>query len=129
MTRSGLASIAILAAILAGCANAGVERVTVSGRAVAGPTCAVESASPDPSCADRPVPDAVVVIHDEEGNEVGRMTTEQDGRFSVDLHPGSYVFVPQPVEGLMGTAPPVEVNIEAGPEPSEVVVAYDTGIR
>jgi hypothetical protein len=128
MTRSS-AAVLLVAAILAACAPGGTGRVTLSGRAVAGPVCPVESASPDPSCADRPVPDAELVIQDEDGTVVGRTTTDADGRFSVDLPPGSYVIVPQAVEGLMGTAPSVAVNAAAGSSLPDVTLAYDTGIR
>ena len=44
------------AAVLAGCAPGGAEaRLPLRGDVTAGPTCPVESASPDPSCDDRPV--------------------------------------------------------------------------
>lgn len=119
----------LAAAILAACGPGGAGRVTLSGRAVAGPVCAVESASPDPSCADRPVQGAELVIQDGDGTVVGRTTTDMDGRFSLGLPPGSYLVVPQAVEGLMGTAPPVAVDVAAGSSPPDITVAYDTGIR
>ena len=56
------------------------------------------------------------------------MTTGADGTFAVPLPAGSYVVVPQPVEGLMGTAPQQSVDVAAGTR-SDIVIVYDTGIR
>ena len=56
------------------------------------------------------------------------MTTGPDGAFFVPLPAGSYLLEPQPVEGYMGTAPPLEVSVKDGIA-AEVQVDYDTGIR
>jgi hypothetical protein len=101
----------------------------VSGTVTAGPTCPVVTNPPDPACAERPVAGAVLVISDQNGTEVGRVTAGQDGSFSFHLAPGAYRLVPQPVEGLMGTAAPIDFEIEAGQPMTEVQVSYDTGIR
>ena len=101
---------------------------TLSGRVTAGPTCPVVTNPPDPNCADRAVQGAELVIEDQEGSEVARATSGADGAFSVALAPGTYRIVPQPVEGLMGTAEPVEIQIVVG-EPVLVEIVYDTGIR
>jgi hypothetical protein len=71
---------------------------------------------------------AVLVIENLGGSEVARVTSDADGLFSVDLAPGSYRIVPQPVEGLMGTAAPMDVQVSLG-EAVSLVIAYDTGIR
>ena len=78
---------------------------------VAGPTCPVVSDPPDPECADRPVAGAVIVVQDDEGKEVARVTTDEDGAGSIELAPGAYRLVPQPVEGLMGTAQTTELTV------------------
>ena len=101
----------------------------IRGAVVAGPTCPVVTDPPDPDCADRAVADAVLVILDADGAEVARVTSADDGTFAVDLAPGAYRIVPQPVEGLMGTAPELDVRVEIGEPADEVAVAYDTGIR
>lgn len=97
--------------------------------ALAGPTCPVVSDPPDPDCDDRPVEGAEVIIQDEAGVEVARVRTDTEGAAVVELPAGRYVLVPQPVGGLMGTAPPVTVDLVNGAEPGVVTVAYDTGIR
>ena len=103
----------------------------IAGRAVAGPVCPVERIPPDPACADRPVAGAVIVIRDAGGAEVARATTARDGTFLVGVPGGgSWTAEPQPVEGLLGTAPAIVVEVADAPAAwAAVDVAYDTGIR
>ncbi|MFM2106556.1 MAG: Carboxypeptidase regulatory-like domain [Chloroflexota bacterium] len=103
---------------------------TLAGRAEAGPVCPVESVPPDPACAPRPVPGATVVVLDPDGREVVRATTDETGAFAVELPAGDYLVTGEPVEGLMGGAPPaVGATVVAGTATEPVVLAYDTGIR
>lgn len=121
----------LLAALsLIGCQDAEEleDAGTLRGAALAGPTCPVVRDPPDPACDDRPVAGAELRIEDAGGAEVTRLTTDAGGRFEVSLAPGAYTLVPQPVDGLMGTAPPQSFEIAAG-EPTELIVTYDTGIR
>jgi hypothetical protein len=101
----------------------------VTGTVTAGPTCPVVTDPPDPSCADRPVEGAVLVVATLDGVEVARTTSDDDGGFTLSLAPGTYRLEPQPVEGLMGTAAPIEFSVELGGPTAELVVSYDTGIR
>jgi len=101
----------------------------VSGTVTAGPTCPVVTDPPDPSCTDSPVAGAVLVVTTLAGVEVARTTSDVDGRFALSLAPGSYRLEPQPVEGLMGTATPIEFRVEPGAPALDLLVAYDTGIR
>ncbi len=103
----------------------------IAGRAVAGPVCPVERVPPDPACADRPVAGALIVVRGADGAEVARTTTAADGTFLVGVPGGgSWTIEPQPVEGLLGTAPAVAVQVADGPSSWVAVdVAYDTGIR
>jgi len=103
----------------------------IAGRALAGPVCPVERVPPDPACADRPVAGAVIVVRGAAGAEVARVTTAADGTFLVAVPGGgSWTVEPQPVEGLMGTAPAVVVNVPDAPGAWVAAdAAYDTGIR
>ncbi|HEV7200642.1 MAG TPA: hypothetical protein VGO32_07555 [Candidatus Limnocylindria bacterium] len=101
----------------------------VRGTVVAGPTCPVMTDPPDPSCADRPVSDAELVVLTGDGAEVARTTSATDGTFAIALASGAYRLEPQPVEGLMGTAEPIEFSVVWGMPIPELVVSYDTGIR
>jgi hypothetical protein len=127
----GIAAIAV-ACILAACSGPGASSSPageIHGRVLAGPTCPVVTDPPDPSCRDRPVAGAVILVLDQAGAQVNRATSGQDGRFTVRLVPGTYRLVPQPVEGLMGTAEEQEVRVTGSQPTAEVIVAYDTGIR
>ena len=106
----------------------GAGETGIRGVALAGPVCPVETVPPDPNCAARPVAGAVILVRDGSGSEVARVTTGPDGDFFVPLPAGPYVLEPQPVDGYMGTAPPVEVSVQDGIA-AEVQVDYDTGIR
>jgi hypothetical protein len=100
----------------------------VSGKVVAGPTCPVESSPPDSQCAARPVTAAKLLIQDPAGHAVATVVSDGTGAFSLTLPPGDYVLVAEPVEGLMGTAPPLSFSVVAD-SPVELTVEYDTGIR
>ena len=98
------------------------------GRVLAGPTCPV--ARPGQSgCDDRPVAGARIDVTTAAGAPFATLVSDAGGMFSVRLAPGRYVLTPQPVEGLMGTAQPIEVNVAAGQSTAELTVSYDTGIR
>ena len=125
-----------LACLLAACA-AGTDSASttslpgrvgeVAGRVLAGPVCPVETDPPDPRCADRPVPGAVITVTLPDGSAVATVTSDADGRFSLALPPGRYRLTPQPVAGLLGTAAPADVVVAAGAT-TGLAFAYDTGI-
>jgi len=101
----------------------------VTGKVSAGPVCPVERVPPDPSCAPRPVAGAVLIVQTTAGREVARTTSAADGSFHLNLVPGLYRLVPQPVAGYMGVAPSVDFRVDAGVPTPALEVSYDTGIR
>ena len=101
----------------------------VRGVVVAGPTCPVETVPPQSGCEGRLVEGAVLIFMDSAGVEAARATSSADGTFDVALSPGEYRVVPQPVEGLMGTAAESTFSVELGEPEPELTIAYDTGIR
>ena len=130
-----LLSLAVTALVLAGCTvapgagGAGGGGIVVVGTVLAGPTCPVQRPG-DSACADRPVAGAVLVVTTVGGAEVARVTSDGGGGFQIILPAGAYVLVPQPVPGLLGTAPSVAFTLTAsGSSPAPLEVAYDTGIR
>ncbi len=133
MSRLGpvvLVVMGILAFGLSGCTGSASSggKVTVSGRAVAGPTCPVERPG-DPACAPRPVAGATLVVTTSNGAEVARTRTAEDGTFTLLLPEGDLTLEPRPVEGLLGTPDPISLVVRlASPQPP-VEVRYDTGIR
>jgi hypothetical protein len=134
MRRLTLGLVTAIAIVVAACTvgpgHPAGSGMTVRGIATAGPVCPVERPG-DSACAARPVPAATIVVTTPAGAEVARVTTAADGTFSVALAPGDYVLVPQPVAGLMGTAPSVPITVAAAgsPTPSPFPLLYDTGIR
>lgn len=83
--------------------------------------------TPSPACAPRPVEGAVIVVTDSTGADVASGTTGSDGQVVIDVTPGALVVVPQPVDGLLGTAPVVTVAV-AGDQTLRVTTDCDTGI-
>lgn len=110
--------------------SVGSSASRVAGIATAGPVCPVERPG-DSACAPRVVAGATLVVTSAAGSEVVRVKTGTDGRFELNLPAGAYVLVPQPVEGLMGTAPSISFSVDAAgaPSPTPLQVQYDTGIR
>lgn len=103
----------------------------IFGTATAGPVCPVEPASPDPSCAPRPVSGAVIVITDTaSGTEVARVSTGPDGSYSVVLpRTGTFVVTGLPKKGLLGTPAPVTITLSVPGQRERIDLAWDTGIR
>jgi hypothetical protein len=99
----------------------------IAGVVLAGPQCPVISTrSP---CPDLPL--AVTLrIEEAGGGDVRTIESNAAGQFRVDLPPGEYVLVAQPVGDGPFPAPPGEqaVVVRAG-SITEVPVFYDTGIR
>jgi len=125
---SSLALALVVLAAAGGCRNAAGASGRLLGTVVAGPSCPVVTDPPMSGCEARPVGGATLVIVDESGDRVASVTTGDDGHFQLNLAPGPYEVQPQPVDGLLGTAPPVSVTVTAE-EPARVTVSYDTGIR
>lgn len=124
--KIAVALVVLCAACASSPSTTTVGMFTVSGYVHAGPTCPVEHDYPDPNCVDRAVAEAQMVVLGAGGGEVARVSTDDSGRFTIQLPQGVYTFVPQPVAGLVGTAPPQDLIV---PGSAALDVAYDTGIR
>ena len=96
--------------------------------AVAGPVCPVETVPPQPECAPRPVPGAVVAIRDGSGSEVARVTLDATGFAFVALPAGDYDLEGQAANGLMGGPTAAQATVIDGAA-TPVQLDYDTGIR
>jgi hypothetical protein len=98
----------------------------IQGLVQVGPTCPVERINSP--CPPHPIA-ATVVVRDGAGAEVMRFTSGADGRFTVDLRPGTYSLT-----GLTnGSSPlprpiPTSVTVTQGTY-TAVNVEYDSGIR
>jgi hypothetical protein len=132
VNRPSVASLALAIAVLVvACQQPpdDVPTTMLSGLVLAGPTCPVVRDPPDPACEDRPVAGAEIIAVDAQGQEIARAITDADGGFSLALPAGEFQLVPQPVEGLLGTASPTSIVVVDGAPLEAVTIIYDTGIR
>ncbi len=98
----------------------------IEGAVTIGPICPVERQ--DTPCPDEPF-QATIVVEAENGDEVARTESGEDGRFRVELAPGAYTLVPQsPNPGAPPQAAEQQVEVRAGAFAS-VTIEYDSGIR
>lgn len=123
------ALLAIITTVLVVGCQAPAPGLVINGVVTAGPACPVVTEPPDPSCEDRPVQGAEIVVRNQAGESVARVRSAEDGSFSVPVVAGHYELLPQPVEGLLGTAAAVEVTVEEGVAAEPILISYDTGIR
>jgi hypothetical protein len=98
----------------------------IQGIVEVGPTCPVERINSP--CPPRPLA-ATIVVRDGSGAEVRRFNSGSDGRFKIDLRPGTYAivglttgssFLPRPI--------PTTAAVVAGSY-TTVNIEYDSGIR
>lgn len=102
----------------------------VSGIITARPVCAVEQATPDPSCAPIPVADAVVIAKDAIGDEVGRTTSAADGSYRLPIGLlGPVMISVLPVAGLASPPAPVSVTFPNQMDWEQFNFEYGSGIR
>jgi len=128
-----MASLIALTTFASACGSGGATKsppatATINITASAGPVCPVETDPPSPDCAPRPVAGAVIVALRADATEAARTTTGPDGAAVMLVEAGALKLVPQPVEGLVGTASPVDLTVSDSTT-SVVHFDYDTGIR
>lgn len=98
----------------------------VQGVVQSGPSCPVEQINSP--CPPRPLA-ATVVVRDANGHEVARTHSGSDGRFKVDVAPGTYTIVGLNIGSSMLPRPiPTTVTVTSGSY-ATVNVEYDSGIR
>lgn len=126
MLRPLLAIAMVLAIAACGSSPAAAHGTGVRGIVEVGPTCPVERLNSP--CASRPLA-ATVVFRDSAGREVTRVQAGADGRFTVDLLPGTYsVIGVNPGSAIFPRPIPTSVTVVAG-RYTPLIVQYDSGIR
>lgn len=128
--RKTLCSIFVLL-VLAACGTSGAvgdrPQSGVRGRVLLGPQCpVVQAGSP---CPDKPVAAEVQVFEMGSDDLVTSTDSGEDGRFRIDLEPGSYELLPI-VSGAGGLpfGKRVQVKVEPG-EYAGATLSLDSGIR
>ena len=99
----------------------------LNGKVLAGPTC------PDQidmsNCQDKALEGALLILLDSNNQEVERIQSDEEGKFTLKVPFGYYYLVPMPVQGLMGTPNRLKVTINQQKLPDPITIKYDTGIR
>jgi len=113
--------------LLAACGTPAAQPGTgIQGSVEVGPTCPVERINSP--CPAHPL-STTVVVRNRSGAEVARVHSGADGRFKVDLAPGTYTLVGVTVGSSFLPRPiPTSVTVSPGTYVS-VTVEYDSGIR
>jgi hypothetical protein len=127
MMKPVLASI-IVALAMAACGSqpAATPGTGIQGMVQVGPTCPVERINSP--CPPHPLA-ATIVVRDGAGAEVTRFNSGADGRFQVDLQPGTYSLTGLTIgSGPLPRPIPTSVKVTQGTY-ATVNVEYDSGIR
>ncbi len=97
MIRRILAATVVIL-VLAGCGSAvsAPPDTGITGQVLLGPTCPVMIQGQP--CPEQPV-QATVTVYDQSGNKVTEFRSDDQGRFTVNLAPGTYTLRPQRGDG------------------------------
>lgn len=119
--------LSLLALFLIGCTSVAAPSDSgIFGQVLLGPTCPVER--PGIDCADKPY-QATLSVLTPSGKRVARFTTNEDGKFRINLAAGDYILHPETLQGqVLPVAADQDFSVEAG-QFTQLVVSYDSGIR
>ena len=131
MKRVLLVIVPLSLALLAGCARGSDEGSdqrlgTIRGSVLLAPTCPVEST--ESPCPGRPLAGVPVRVVDADGNVRASAVSGDDGAFTIDVAPGSYLLTASIEEDPARSVKPVRVAVRAG-EVVDMDVLVDSGIR
>jgi hypothetical protein len=126
-----LVTVLVSLTLLAGCARGSSEGSdeplgTIRGSVLLAPTCPVETV--ESPCPGRPLAGVPVRVVDTDGDVRASAVSGDDGSFTIDVAPGSYLLTASIEEDPARSVKPVRVEVRAG----EVVHAdaqVDSGIR
>ena len=119
----------IVGLLLAACGSdsgSGTELGTIRGRVLLAPACPVEQVSSP--CPPRPLADVDVRVVDAGGDVLASATSDDDGRFEVDVPPGSFLLTAAIQKDPARSVRPTRVHVVAGTV-TRANVLVDSGIR
>jgi hypothetical protein len=121
----------LLSLTLAGCARGSSEGSdeglgTIGGSVLLAPTCPVETV--ESPCPARPLAGVPVRVVDADGNVFASAVSGDEGAFTIDVAPGSYLLTASIEEDPARSVKPVRVEVRAG-EVVHADVLVDSGIR
>ena len=131
MKRVLVLTVLVSVTLLAGCARgssegSGERPGTIRGSVLLAPTCPVEST--ESPCPGRPLAGVPVRVVDADGNVRANAVSGDDGAFTIDVAPGSYLVTASTEEDPARSVKPVRVVVRAG-EVVHADVQVDSGIR
>lgn len=101
----------------------------ISGVVLLGPTCPVMRNPPDPGCADKPYKTNLVVTTKDGTRIITELSSDENGRFSVELIPGEYVIQGKPSASILPRCTSSEAEKVVSNIFTNVTISCDTGIR
>jgi hypothetical protein len=104
----------------------GVSFLIVAGNVRVSPIQPVEQGD---TPNDAPYPGAHVRVESLDGDRIMEIVSDQDGRFAMQLAPGTYRFVPLPPAGAEWPQPPAAIELTIDRQRRDLLFTYDTGIR
>ena len=131
MKRVLLVTVLLSLTLLAGCARGSSEGSderlgTIRGSILLAPMCPVEST--ESPCPGRPLAGVTVRVVDADGNVRASAVSDDDGAFTIDVAPGSFLLTASIEEDPARSVAPVRVVARAG-EVVHADVLVDSGIR
>ena len=99
---------------------------TIGGSVLLAPTCPVETV--ESPCPARPLAGVPVRVVDADGNVFASAVSGDEGAFTIDVAPGSYLLTASIEEDPARSVKPVRVEVRAG-EVVHADVLVDSGIR
>lgn len=124
-----VSALVLFALLLAACGTDQTSRTglgTIRGRVLLAPTCPVEQVSSP--CPPRPLSDVVVRVEDANGKLLAATTSDDGGRFEIEVRSGSFLLTAAIEEDPARSVIPTRVRVVAGTV-SHANVLVDSGIR
>lgn len=100
----------------------------INGAVLLGPTCPVKHIPPDPRCADKPFKTTLAITTLDGTRVLKEFSSDADGKFKVNLSPGSYVVRSAAANILPRCASIGAITVRTGAYTSTTIYC-DTGIR
>jgi hypothetical protein len=97
----------------------------IQGQVLIGPTCPGPVPAEGTACPDKPYQTTVTIL-DQNHQPVKQIRTDEQGRFKVDLPPGTYIL--QPEKKGLPSAGEQTIEVQSG-QYTQTTITYDSGIR
>lgn len=100
----------------------------LTGTTYIGPVCPTQKIERPDECSTKPISIEVVIKSSDGKNEVARFTSDSEGKYRVNLVPGTYLLTQDPSKSTPPTMLEKSVTIEEG-KFTAADIFFDSGIR